>query len=73
MDSKITITLKDNGDVDFKLDVDTESTTVLDGMTTALIGVISLVSLNYETRDRLIGEAVDNLNKAKMMTTEETK
>lgn len=68
MSSKITITLKDGGDVGFNLDVDTDSTTVLDGMTTALIGVIRHVSLNYETQDRHIRDVVDKLNKAKMMT-----
>ena len=70
MSSKITITLKDGGDVDFNLDVDTSSTTVLDGMTTALIGVIRHVSLNYETQDRHIRDVVNTLNKAKMMTND---
>lgn len=68
MSSKIIITLKDGGDVGFNLDVDTDSTTVLDGMTTALIGIIRHVSLNYETQDRHIRDVVDKLNKAKMMT-----
>ena len=70
MSSKITITLKDGGDVGFNLDVDTDSTTVLDGMTTALVGVIRHVSLNYETQDRHIRDVVDKLNKAKMMTND---
>ena len=68
MGSKITITLKGGGNVNFNLDVDTDSATVLDGMVTALIGVIRHVSLNYETQDRHIRDVVDKLNKAKMMT-----
>ena len=68
MSSKIIITLKDGGNVGFNLDVDTDSTTVLDGMTTALIGIIRHVSLNYETQDRHIRDVVDKLNKAKMLT-----
>ena len=68
MSSKITITLKDGGHVNCNLDVDTDSTTVLDGMATALIGVIRHVSLNYETQDRHIRDVVGKLNKAKMMT-----
>lgn len=70
MSSKIIITLKDGGDVGFNLDVDTDSTTVLDGMTTALIGIIRHVSLNYETQDRHIRDVVDKLNKAKIMTND---
>ena len=68
MGSKITITLKGGGNVNLNLDVDTDSATVLDGMVTALIGVIRHVSLNYETQDRHIRDVVDKLNKAKVMT-----
>lgn len=70
MSSKIEITLKPDGNVNFSIDKDTSSRVVIDGMITALVGIIGHVSRNYETQDTHIRYAVNELNKSKMMTRE---